>query len=517
MAFKLDSRVRESFTTSGTGSITTLGAIQGGRAFSSFMSTGDTTRYVASKGSQSEEGIMTFTSPNTVARTTITRNSNNDLNPVDFLAGPGEIFCDIPADWMDALNLTEITVTCAATIDLGAAQGKYIALSGTTGPVTSFGNTTKNKERWVTHSGETITHNGTSLALVGVVNWTTASGDRSLFRQDSSGNWKEIYRKYASDRSLLSVDGAVSLPAYSFAADPDTGIYRIGANNIGVAVNGAKVLDVSTTGLGLTGALAAVAGTLGDGATALTLTATQPASPSTGQNAVLWSITSAGSASQTNRGFRLQYEAGYTGPSITIGFSAVNSAAGTGSSLVAAAGATSPTGNIATNTTASATTTGLNVGLNGGASNGNVNAGVVGYAQIAKNAATNIGVVGTAINTGTSPVHIGGFFCLNQTTTPSVSAALIADNGSQTDPVFLARDNGATVFTIADGGAVTATGTVKTLTTTVAGLPAAGTAGRRAFVTDANTTVILGLGLTVVGGGANNVPVYDDGTNWKIG
>lgn len=54
---------------------------------------------------------------------------------------------------------------------------------------------------------------------------------------------------------------------------------------------------------------------------------------------------------------------------------------------------------------------------------------------------------------------------------------------------------------------------------TVANLPAAGTAGAGAlaFVTDASTTLILGLGGTVTGGGANKVPVYSDGTNWIYG
>lgn len=52
--------------------------------------------------------------------------------------------------------------------------------------------------------------------------------------------------------------------------------------------------------------------------------------------------------------------------------------------------------------------------------------------------------------------------------------------------------------------------------TTVAGLPSAATAGMgaRAFVTDANATTFLS---TVVGGGANKVPVVSDGTNWLIG
>lgn len=66
---------------------------------------------------------------------------------------------------------------------------------------------------------------------------------------------------------------------------------------------------------------------------------------------------------------------------------------------------------------------------------------------------------------------------------------------------------------------VTSSGTgsyVQLPTMTVAQLPAA-TAGRTAFVTDAATTFILGLGLTVAGGGTNKVPVYADGTNWIIG
>lgn len=51
-------------------------------------------------------------------------------------------------------------------------------------------------------------------------------------------------------------------------------------------------------------------------------------------------------------------------------------------------------------------------------------------------------------------------------------------------------------------------------TCTVATLPPAGNAGARNFVTDATVTTFASV---VVGGGANKVPVYDDGTNWRIG
>lgn len=51
---------------------------------------------------------------------------------------------------------------------------------------------------------------------------------------------------------------------------------------------------------------------------------------------------------------------------------------------------------------------------------------------------------------------------------------------------------------------------------TVATLPSAATAGvgARAFVSDATATTFAS---TVAGAGANKVPVYSDGTNWKIG
>jgi hypothetical protein len=81
-----------------------------------------------------------------------------------------------------------------------------------------------------------------------------------------NGNWTdiaaEITNSIAADGqttitgALKGANGTVSLPAYSFASDLDTGLYRIGANNLGIAANGAKVLDIATTGLGVTGTLA---------------------------------------------------------------------------------------------------------------------------------------------------------------------------------------------------------------------------------------------------------------------
>lgn len=74
---------------------------------------------------------------------------------------------------------------------------------------------------------------------------------------------------------LKASAGSVASPSLTFASDTDTGVYRIGANNLGVAVAGTKILDVDANGLDVVGDLtvsddAAITGDL----TAATVTAT---------------------------------------------------------------------------------------------------------------------------------------------------------------------------------------------------------------------------------------------------
>lgn len=57
--------------------------------------------------------------------------------------------------------------------------------------------------------------------------------------------------------TFMAPTGSASAPTYTFNSDSNTGIYRIGADNIGVAANGAKVLDIGASGLGVTGVVSA--------------------------------------------------------------------------------------------------------------------------------------------------------------------------------------------------------------------------------------------------------------------
>lgn len=102
---------------------------------------------------------------------------------------------------------------------------------------------------------------------------------------------------------------------------------------------------------------------------------------------------------------------------------------------------------------------------------------------------------------------------LDVTNTASAAASMLID----------LQVGAVTQFNVTRGGALTITGaftagsTIRTAGFAVGSLPAAGTAGRRAYVTDSNAALTAGIGAIVAGGGANVVPVFDDGTNWRIG
>lgn len=46
-------------------------------------------------------------------------------------------------------------------------------------------------------------------------------------------------------------DGTAAAPSLAFSADTDTGIYRVGANDIGIAVNGAKAFEADPSNVGI--------------------------------------------------------------------------------------------------------------------------------------------------------------------------------------------------------------------------------------------------------------------------
>jgi hypothetical protein len=100
MAFKLADRVKETTTTTGTGSVTLAGAATGYQAFfgSAALAVGDTTLYAIEDqaGANWEIGIGTLNSSTLLARTTVISSSNSG-SLVNFGAGTKNVFITDPA------------------------------------------------------------------------------------------------------------------------------------------------------------------------------------------------------------------------------------------------------------------------------------------------------------------------------------------------------------------------------------------------------------------------------------
>ena len=112
------------------------------------------------------------------------------------------------------------------------------------------------------------------------------------------------------------------------------------------------------------------------------------------------------------------------------------------------------------------------------------------------------------------------------TVTSAVNWVKVSGAIAGTSPIIEAQGTNADIDLALSGKG---TGGVKTLNTftapyvrsipkTVATLaPASIGAGVVAFITDSNVVASGNFGAIVVGGGSNGVPVYSDGTNWRIG
>jgi len=102
MAFVLADRVKETTTTTGTGTVTLLGASTGYQSFAVIGNANTTYYTIASQsGSEWEVGIGTYTSSGTtLARTTVLSNSSaTQPSALSFSAGTKDVFVSYPAEY----------------------------------------------------------------------------------------------------------------------------------------------------------------------------------------------------------------------------------------------------------------------------------------------------------------------------------------------------------------------------------------------------------------------------------
>jgi hypothetical protein len=110
MALALDDRVKETSTTTGTGTLDLSGAVSGFQTFVAGIGDGNTTYYAIVNRDEAEWetglGTITDASTDTLARTTVLASSNSD-SAVSFSAGTKDVFATLPASkvsFLDASN-----------------------------------------------------------------------------------------------------------------------------------------------------------------------------------------------------------------------------------------------------------------------------------------------------------------------------------------------------------------------------------------------------------------------------
>ena len=100
MALVINDRVKETSTSTGTGTFDLDGAVTGFDTFVAGIADGNTTYYaIFHQGTTEWEvglGTVTDATPDTLARTTVITSSNSD-SAVTFTAGTKDVFCTLPA------------------------------------------------------------------------------------------------------------------------------------------------------------------------------------------------------------------------------------------------------------------------------------------------------------------------------------------------------------------------------------------------------------------------------------
>ena len=177
MPLVLADRVKETTTTTGTGTITLLGAVTGFQAFS-VIGNGNTTYYcIAGQGtSEWEVGVGTYTaSGTTLSRDTVLASSAGAPTKTNFSGGTKDVFVTYPSERSVYSDGTNIVPDNAAVLGVGSGgtgQSTY-----TNGQLL-IGNTTGNtldKATLTAGTGITVTNGAGSITIAATSTGTVTS------------------------------------------------------------------------------------------------------------------------------------------------------------------------------------------------------------------------------------------------------------------------------------------------------------------------------------------------------
>jgi hypothetical protein len=266
MALVVKDRVQETSTTTGTGSLTLLGAVTGFQTFSSAIGNTNTTYYTIQNGSEWEVGIGTV-SAGALSRDTVLESSNAG-SLVNFSAGTKFVFCTYPAEkavYKDENNvLSGVTIAAGDNAgftlqdDVDATKKAQFQLSGITtgttrtytlpnltGSLATTGTLTQTFSGTTTFSGATVTvGSSTAASTYRLGSGATISGATKAINIGTAG--------VSGSTTNITVGSAVSGATNNITFNGSPVVNLTNATNLPLTTGVTGTLSVLNGGTGVT-------------------------------------------------------------------------------------------------------------------------------------------------------------------------------------------------------------------------------------------------------------------------
>ena len=500
MALVLKDRVLESSTSSGTGSFTLSGAQTGYQSFS-VIGNGNTVYYtIQGKDSNGtltgewEVGVGTWSTGNTLSRDTVLESSNSN-NKVNFAIGLKDVFCDLPAEKAVYQNETGVVTVPVLSVTSTTSTTPKLTFNASNSGFTSGASIPNNYLQTIIQNSSGTAGASTNYVLsndlgtdstyygeFGMNSSVYSSGTPADFFSLNNGVY---FSAHDGDVTIGSGNGYKTYFAWGTTGDKAHVINASGAIGLNTNITGTTNFGTANQFMQSAGSAATpiwsstLAGATINNTNTITVKGASFTLQDATDNTKQANFDLSGLTTGTTYSYKLPVLSGST--LAVLGLAQTWSALQTFSNSI-----TISSGNL--------TITGVNAGIQ------------------ASGQTTGSSIIGGASQTGT--LTFG-----QSTAAQTVNIATGVTAASTTKAVNIGTAGNATSTTnIAIGSATgtsttTLNGLIKQQTYTVATLPT-GSAGARSFVTDALTPV---FGSAVTGGGAVGVPVYHDGTSWKVG